>query len=106
MKTPNPAQCAIALDKTPYRAIQSLSVREFQIFLLLGEGLSAPEIADLAGFKCSRKTVDSHFDHIRRKLGMEKLAKVRVFAATFIALHGRPKIEKQVCERRLVFKAA
>lgn len=106
MKPRNPAQTATRLLETHWRPIYGLSPREFQVFLLLGDGLSSGEIANTPGFKCSRKTVEAHFANLRRKLGMEHLARVRVYAATFIALHGRPQIERRVTERRLIFKAA
>lgn len=106
MKPPSPAQTASRLLETHWRPIYGLSPREFQVFLLLGDGLSSGEIANTPGFKCSRKTVEAHFANLRRKLDLPTIARARVYAATFIALHGKPEIERRVTERRLIFKAA
>jgi DNA-binding NarL/FixJ family response regulator len=47
-----------------------LSDRELEVFSMLGEGLSSKEIADRLCL--SPKTVDSHRDHIKKKLGVSK----------------------------------
>ena len=48
--------------------IESLTDRELRVFELLGEGLSAREIAKR--LHLSRKTVDSHRENTKRKLGL------------------------------------
>jgi DNA-binding NarL/FixJ family response regulator len=47
---------------------QDLSDRELQIFELIGNGCSSSEIA--AKLHLSIKTIDSHREHIKRKLGL------------------------------------
>jgi DNA-binding NarL/FixJ family response regulator len=46
-----------------------LSDRELQIFGLIGSGLSTREIADK--LHLSPKTIDTHRDHIKRKIGVD-----------------------------------
>lgn len=102
MKTP---LCALKLPEE-WQKLQWLSPREYQIFMLLGDGLSSREIADYPGVKCSPKTVETHYAHLKGKLGIDHICQVRVLAARFIALHGRPEIERHVYERRLIFGTA
>lgn len=47
-------------------SVDELSAREFQVFRLLGDGLSAREIGEK--LKISRKTVDSHRENMKLKL--------------------------------------
>jgi DNA-binding NarL/FixJ family response regulator len=57
---------AALLPADPERA---LSERELKVFRLLGEGFGASEIATRLGI--SRKTVESYFQRIMNKLGLE-----------------------------------
>lgn len=60
------------LQGTPSTAddpIQQLSARELEVFTRIGEGMSSKKIAHL--LNVSHKTVDSHREHIKRKLGIE-----------------------------------
>lgn len=49
-------------------AIDRLSDRERQVFMLVGEGMGTREIADRLSI--SVKTVESHYEHIKDKLGL------------------------------------
>lgn len=49
--------------------LQLLSDRELQVFRRLGEGQSTRQIAD--ALHLSVKTIESHYEHIKQKLGFE-----------------------------------
>lgn len=63
-------------------ALESLSAREREIFVMLLEGLSSKEIA--RSLFLSTKTVDAHRLHINRKLGVRSPAEL----ARLVADHG------------------
>jgi DNA-binding NarL/FixJ family response regulator len=68
---------------TPQRpAIENLSDREFEVFELIGEGLSARQIA--ARLHLSAKTVDAHRANIKGKLKIQTSAELISFAARWI----------------------
>jgi DNA-binding NarL/FixJ family response regulator len=50
--------------------VDSLSNREFEVFQLLGEGLKTREIAQKLNM--SVKTVETHYGHMKRKLGLKE----------------------------------
>ncbi len=54
--------------------LDSLSDRELEVFMLLGEGKSTPQVAD--ALRISPKTVDVHKMNMRTKLGLEDGAAV------------------------------
>lgn len=58
--------------------IESLSDRELEVFMLLGEGKSTHEVAD--SLRISPKTVDVHKLNMRTKLGLEDGAAVTRWA--------------------------
>jgi two-component system invasion response regulator UvrY len=60
------AQQSLAGEDDPLR---QLSAREFEIFRLVAEGLSAEAIADM--LKISHKTVSNYHTMIKRKLGVD-----------------------------------
>jgi DNA-binding NarL/FixJ family response regulator len=64
-------------------SIESLSDREFEVFELVGEGLSARQIAER--LHLSAKTVDAHRANIKEKLKMKSSAELISFAARWIA---------------------
>jgi DNA-binding NarL/FixJ family response regulator len=70
-------------------SIENLSDREFEVFELLGEGLSARQIA--ARLHLSAKTVDAHRANIKEKLKIKTSAELISFAARWIADQFRTK---------------
>src|ERR1700688_2568424 len=64
-------------------SIENLSDREFEVFELIGEGLSARQIA--ARLYLSAKTVDAHRANIKEKLKIKTSAELISFAARWIA---------------------
>jgi DNA-binding NarL/FixJ family response regulator len=68
---------------TPQRpAIDNLSDREFEVFELIGEGLSARQIA--GRLNLSAKTIDAHRANIKGKLKIQTSAELISFAARWI----------------------
>jgi DNA-binding NarL/FixJ family response regulator len=68
---------------TPQRpAIDNLSDREFEVFELIGAGLSARQIADR--LHLSAKTIDAHRANIKGKLKIQTSAELISFAARWI----------------------
>jgi len=63
--------------------IESLSDREMQVFELLSASYSARDIAKQ--FRLSRKTVDTHCEKIKHKLGLRNAAELREFAGKWAA---------------------
>jgi DNA-binding CsgD family transcriptional regulator len=55
-----------------------LSRRERQVAALVGEGMTSSEIA--ARLKIAERTVDSHAEHIRNKLGLRSRAQIASWA--------------------------
>ena len=70
----------VTTEKT---GVASLSDREFEIFQLLGAGLSTQKIAKR--LHLSPKTVDSHRSNIKAKLRLTKMPELIAFAAKWIA---------------------
>ncbi len=60
-------------------ALAVLSVRERQVFALLGAGLATREIAVKCGV--SIKTVESHMEHLKLKLSLRSMPELRKAAA-------------------------
>jgi DNA-binding NarL/FixJ family response regulator len=75
-----------ARDRT---GVESLSDRELEVFMLLGEGSSTTQVAD--SLRISPKTVDVHKMNMRVKLGLEDGAAVTRMAIqwTEARRHGR-----------------
>jgi len=63
--------------------VDGLSDREFEIFRLLGEGRSGKAVASL--LRISPKTVDSHRENMKRKLGCESTLELAFFARDWVA---------------------
>jgi DNA-binding NarL/FixJ family response regulator len=63
--------------------IEELSDREFEVFELLGAGLSANQIANR--LHLSAKTVDAHRANIKRKLKIKSVSELISYAARWIA---------------------
>ncbi len=70
-------------------AIEQLSDREFEVFELLGAGLSAHQIGDR--LHLSAKTVDAHRANIRKKVKIKSTAELISYAARWIANEGNEK---------------
>lgn len=70
-------------------AIEQLSDREFEVFELLGEGLSSHQIADR--LHLSAKTVDAHRANIRKKVKIKSGAELISYAARWIASEANDK---------------
>ena len=62
----------------PHAGIDVLSDREMQVFQLLGASYSAREIAEQ--FHLSRKTIETHSENIKHKLGLHNAAELKRFA--------------------------
>lgn len=56
------------------RAMEGLSDREFEVFQLIGQGLGTREIAER--LNVSMKTVETHREHIKEKLHVERTAEL------------------------------
>ncbi len=63
---------------SPYRGVDSLSDREMQVFELMGQGMTNPEISG----KCylSIRSVESYFKRIKEKLGLKSTVQIRQLA--------------------------
>ena len=58
--------------------IDTLSDREFEVFEMIGQGLQSREIA--RKLHLSRKTVDAHREHIKKKLSLETATDLLMYA--------------------------
>ena len=70
----------ISDSKSP---LTKLSDREFEVFRLLGEGVSTPDIGDR--LSVSSKTVETHRMNIKAKLGFKTANELISFAARWIS---------------------
>jgi DNA-binding NarL/FixJ family response regulator len=66
-------------------SVSELSDREFEVFMLIGQGKNTPQIAD--ALKISPKTVDVHKMNIRTKLVMNDPAELAYFAIRWVDRH-------------------
>ncbi len=66
------------------KEIESLSPRQYQIFCWMGEGRSPSEVAHMPGHNVARKTVDTICDHIKSKLSLDDVYKVRALATRYL----------------------
>jgi DNA-binding NarL/FixJ family response regulator len=73
------SETAVASEGGP----DSLSNRETQIFELIGRGYTASEIGD--SLHISVKTVETHRDNIRKKLGLASSHDLVIYAAKWFA---------------------
>ncbi|MBT3198477.1 MAG: response regulator transcription factor [Phycisphaerales bacterium] len=58
--------------------IDTLSDREFEVFEMIGQGMQSKDIAQQ--LHLSKKTVDAHREHIKKKLGLETATDVLMYA--------------------------
>ena len=68
--------------RTPQDKLFALTVKEMEVFHLLGEWKNTAEIADLMGI--STKTVEIHRIHIKGKLGCNTLAELKRSAVGWV----------------------
>jgi DNA-binding CsgD family transcriptional regulator len=73
-----------------------LSVREFEIFLLFGDGLSIKEVAGKLPLK--RKTVETYRDRMRKKLKIESAHRLYCYAVRWVAENAKEAISASVCD--------
>lgn len=66
----------------PWKAIQELSPRESEIFRMMGKNLNPSEIAQELGIAI--KTVHTHRQNIRQKLGLRSMSELYGKAALFV----------------------
>lgn len=74
-------------EEAPEFGIESLTERELEIFRCIGQGLSTRKIADQFGL--SRRTVEVHRAHIKRKLRCEDAAQVFREAVRWVEQQGQ-----------------
>ena len=78
---------ALADEHAEPPAAHPLSPREQEVAELIARGLTSREIA--TQLVLSEKTIDTHADHIRQKLGLRTRAEIATWV-TARAAHGRP----------------
>ncbi len=66
-----------------HTGVEALSPREFEIFRLIGEGISTEDIA--SRLHISAKTVETHRHHIKEKIGTPRMGELIAFAAGWLA---------------------
>jgi DNA-binding NarL/FixJ family response regulator len=63
--------------------VESLSDRELQVFELIGKGQTVRDISE--GLNVSVKTVETHREHIKEKLGLESAADLLRYATLWLS---------------------
>jgi DNA-binding NarL/FixJ family response regulator len=76
------ARTAGGKETAPCSPVECLTDRELEVFRLLGRGLQRAEISEQ--LKLSVKTIDTHRENIRQKLGVPHASDVRQLAAEFL----------------------
>ena len=71
--------------RTAYDGVEQLSNRELHVLRLLGNGLSTREIAN--DLKLSIKTIESHRENIKQKLGLRSAPELVHFASRWVREH-------------------
>lgn len=80
-------------SEEPVKGVESLTEREFQVFCLMGEGHGTKEIARRLAI--STKTVDSHREHMKLKLGCATSTDIMLQARDWLGAGGRKTSENQ-----------
>jgi DNA-binding NarL/FixJ family response regulator len=78
-------QRAVAGDDGPRSPIDRLSDREMEVFELIGQGLTVRQIA--AKLQLSPKTVETHREHIKEKLGLKNATELTKHAVQWVLEH-------------------
>jgi len=76
------------LSTQEFSPFDTLSDRELEVFMLMGEGRQRREIAE--ALSLSPKTVDSHKDNLKKKLSLDTTAGLRRYAAIWVASDASP----------------
>lgn len=76
---------AVGGESSQVAGIESLTDREVEIFEMLGQGRSVREISE--SLHLSVKTVETHRDHVRKKLGLRSASEVVRHAALWAGHH-------------------
>jgi len=71
-------------DSTEEGPEDSLSRREFQVFLKIGEGLTTKELAAVLGI--SSKTAENHRENIKRKLSCRSALQLQMRARDYLTV--------------------
>ncbi len=71
-------------SQAPAKGVESLTEREFQVFCKMGEGYNTQNISKLLGI--STKTVDSHREHMKIKLGCTSVAEIMLQARDWLGV--------------------
>jgi DNA-binding CsgD family transcriptional regulator len=79
------------MKQTDFDPVLKLSPRELQVFTMSGEGMTTKEI--LHKLKLNRKTVESHFAHIREKTGLRDLVAIRFLAVRYVVFCEQNKLK-------------
>ena len=78
--------------------IERLSDRELQVFQLIGASFSTRQIAEQ--FNLSIKTIETHRENIKQKLGIRDAAELNHYAQNWAAENLLPKANPAVTDRR------
>ena len=70
-------------SKKKHTGIEALSPREFEVFQLLGDGVSTEGIAERLNL--SSKTVETHRARIKEKVGTQRMSELIALAASWLA---------------------
>lgn len=78
-----PAKSSPGQSKEASTALATLSGREFEVFRLIGTGCNSTEIA--RRLHISRKTVEAHREHLKKKLALRSATALNLFAIRWVA---------------------
>jgi DNA-binding CsgD family transcriptional regulator len=81
-------------EKSKNHGLENLTDRELQIFHLLGAELSARKIA--GELKLSIKTVETHRENIKHKLGFDSARKLAEHALKWLQRNGESTVSKEL----------
>lgn len=81
-------------EKATHHSLENLTDRELQIFHLVGAELSVKKIA--AELKLSVKTVETHRENIKHKLGFQSAGELARHASKWIRRNGESSVLKQL----------